>query len=78
MINCKYIARNKAGDQWSLGEPEDVCSEDFWELCSTGRTSCDSDDLTVKDRCIGLDISISFIMGRLMWKKYRNIYEEYV
>ena len=30
VLASKDISRDEYGDQWGLGYPEDVCSEDFW------------------------------------------------
>ena len=58
MIAFKEIVRNEAGDQCSLGKPDYVCSDDFWELCNTNGLGCNSEDTTAKDMCIDIDISI--------------------
>ena len=51
-------------------------SDDFLEFCKTGSLGGDGDDITYKCRCIGLDRSIWFMLGRLMWKKHCYVFDE--
>ena len=78
MIAFKELVRNEAGDQWGLGKPEYVCSYDFWALYNTNDLGCNGEDTTAKDMCIDIDISIYFILEKLMRKKHKNVLGEHI
>ena len=78
MLTCTEIFKDEAGCKWGLGETEDLCSEDLWDFFKNYVLGRDSDDLTAKYWCIGLDISLWSMLGGSMWNNHGNVYEEQV
>ena len=78
VISYKDIARDKAGNQWSLGKPEGVCLEDFWAFWNTNVIGCYDDDTTAEDSCINLDQALWFMLGRSSHKKHLSMFGEHI
>ena len=78
VLTCKEMAKDKSGDKWCLGKPGDVFPEDLWAFCKTCGIGHASDELTVKARCVDLYQYLWFIMGRWMWKKHLEFFEEHI
>ena len=78
MLAFKELFRSENGYHWGLGKPEYMCSDYFWELFKTNGLGYNGEDTTAEDRCIELDRSIWFILGKLMQKKHHNVFGEHV
>ena len=78
MLVCKELVRNETGYHWDLGEPEDVAFDDLWAFWKIGGLWDSGDDITDKDRYIDIERALCFILGRSMWKRYHNVFNEHI
>ena len=78
MFSWKYISKEDSGNQWTLGEPENVVLYDFWDFCKADSLDCGGDIIIGKDQCIDLDSALCLIMGESMWKNHRIVFNEHV
>ena len=59
-----------------LGKPEDVGLDDFWVFCKNDGLGEAGDEISSEDIFIDLNRSLWFVLGRSMWKKHCNFFEE--
>ena len=75
LLSFKEITKDKAGDQWRLGKPGDVCPEYFLASRKTDSIGLNGNKLNAEDRCADLYQYLWFIIGKSMGNNNHNFFE---
>ena len=52
LLECKQLAKDLAGDSWTLGELKELSTEDFWTWEKSDGILYDGYDYLEIDRCV--------------------------
>ena len=76
VLACKELFREEYGYKWVICEPEVVARHDFWSFWETSGLGEAVDDITSKDRSIGIDKYLWFMLGTSICKRHWNMFNE--
>ena len=77
LLSCNEILKEEAGENRTLGNPEDVNPEELWALWKADSLDEDNEKLSGKDLWIDLDQALWFLIYRSMWKKHHSVFNEH-
>ena len=75
MVTFKQLAKELAGDEWTLGYLSGVHTEEFWTWSKTDTIGYDGNPYLAIDKCVNFDRELWFDMGNLIWRKHRSAYQ---
>ena len=55
MLECKHVAKDLAGDKWSLSKLKGMCTDDLWTYLKSEGVGYDRDDYLGLDKCVDFD-----------------------
>ena len=54
-MTCKQSAKELVGDEWTLGDPSRVSTEDFWTWVKTDTIGYDGHPYLAIDNCVDFE-----------------------
>ena len=75
-MTCKQLAKELAGDEWTLGNMSRVSTEDFWTWLKTDTIGYDVHPYLSIDKCVDFERELWFELGKFMCIKHRRFYQE--
>ena len=54
-MTCRQLAKDLAGDEWTLGELTRLSVEEFWNWANMDTTRYDGHDYLAQDKCVEVD-----------------------
>ena len=55
MVACRQLAKELAGDEWNLGELEQLSAEAFWTRSKTDTTGHDRHAYLARNKCVNFE-----------------------
>ena len=77
-MTCRHLAKELAGDEWTLGKLTRLSAEDFWTWEKTYITGYDGDDYLAWDKCVYFERELWFKLGNCMWRKHWRVYQDHM
>ena len=66
MVTCRQLAKELAGDEWTLVDLTGISAEDFWNWAKTDTTGYDGTDYLAQDKCVNFKRELWFDLGKCM------------
>ena len=77
-MTCRHLAKELAGDEWTLGKLTRLSAEDFWTWEKTYITGYDGDDYLAWDKCVYFERELWFQLGKCMWRNHWSVYQDHI
>ena len=77
-MECRELAKDIAGDQWTISKANYVTMEELWTWENLYGINTDGDAYLGMDKCIKFEKEIWFELGKSMWKKHRCVFQDHV
>ena len=75
-MTCKQLAKELAGDEWTLGNLSGVSTEDFWTWSKTDTIGYDGHPYLAIDKCVDFERELWFELRKCTCKKHWSVYQE--
>ena len=72
------MAKELAGDEWTLGDLSGVSTEDFWTCAKTDTIGYDIHPYLDIDKCVNFERDLWFELGKCMWRKHWSVYPDHM
>ena len=74
-MTCRQLAKELAGDEWTLGDLTGLSAEYFWTWENTDTKGYYGHDYLSRDKCIDFERELWFVLGECMWRKHQSVYQ---
>ena len=78
LTEFKESAKGLSGDQWTLGETNDVTMEKFWTQAKEDGLESYRYAYMGVDKCINFDKEIWFDFGNIMLEKHHSVLQDHI
>ena len=78
MVTCRQLAKELAGDEWTLGKLDRISAEEFWNWAKTDTTGYDGHDYLDLDKCFEFERGLWFELGKCMCRNNRSVYQDHM
>ena len=75
MVTCRQSEKELTVDEWNLGKPAGLSTEDFWTWYKTDITGYDGHDYLARDKCVKFERDLWFELEKCMWRKHQSVYQ---
>ena len=72
-MTCRQLAKELAGDEWTLGKLNGLSAEEFWTWEKMDTTGYDGHDYLALDKYIDSERDLWFKFGKCMWRKHWSV-----
>ena len=77
-MTCRQLAKELAGDKWTLGELAGLSVKNFWTWAKMDTTGYDGHVYLARKKCVKFERELCFDLGKCMWRKHRSIYHNHM
>ena len=78
LVKWKQLAKELAGDYWTLGELDRLSAENFWTWANTDTIGYYGHDYLARDKWFDFERELWFESGKCMWRKHRSVYQDHM
>ena len=78
LTECKETLKGISGGQWMIGEVKDGTMDRFWTWEKINRIDTYGTVYSGVDSCIDSGKDIWLVLGNIMWKKHRSVFQDHV
>ena len=72
---CKELAKDLAGEKWTLINLKEIYEEDFWAWDNSDGIEDDKDAYLGFDKCFDFKKELWFELGKCIWRKHRSVFQ---
>ena len=77
-MTCRQLAKDLAGDDWTLGKLAGISADNFWKWDKTDITGYDGHDYLARDKCVDSERDLWFEFVKCMWRKYWSVHQDHI
>ena len=75
-MECNQLAKDLAGDKWTLGELKGPSIDDFWDWLKTDGVVYDGDAYLGLEIFVNFEKELWFESGNSMWRKHQSVFQD--
>ena len=77
-MTCKHLAKDLAGDKWTLGDLSGVSTEDFWNWKKMDTIGYEENLYLAIYKCVDSERELWFELVKCMWRKHQSVYQDHI
>ena len=75
---CKELAKDIAGDKWTLVYLRELSTDNFWYWENSDGLEDNRDAYLGLYKCVDFNKELWFELGKCMWRKYHSVFPNHL